>query len=322
MNWKLIVAIMAGLVTAGLLYLWTESVRNEQTAYGFLKLRADVAVARGQAVTDDMLDDPVVLPESFGTLVNLAVPDAEAHRQWLRDRTAAADIPAGAVLLFQYFDDSDGGRLTSMITPGKRALTISVDAAEAVGHFVEPGSFVDVLGTVDEPVKPAAPTSPALSGQTGVPPGQPAPQTQPPTQATAQTATPAAGQGPQAPLSPENALISEMLKQLAPADQEAMEAYMQQSQDFQVGISRRTRVVTRTFLQNVKVLAVGTATTPEGAAAARETAYSHVTLEVTPAEAELLIFAMGQASGRLNLVLRNPGDSKVEELPSVNWTRM
>ncbi|MGB8292491.1 MAG: Flp pilus assembly protein CpaB, partial [Rhizobium ruizarguesonis] len=161
MNWKLIAAVIVGLITGVLLYFWTESVKNEQVAYAFMRLQPDRKVTRGQAITPDMLAEPVMLPESFGALAKLAVPAASAYQEWLKDRTAASDIPAGSVLLFQYFDDTDGGRLTTMIAPGKRALTLPVNAASAVGHFVEPGSYVDILGTVDEPVEPVAPAAAA-----------------------------------------------------------------------------------------------------------------------------------------------------------------
>lgn len=124
MNWKLIAAVIVGLITGVLLYFWTESVKNEQVAYAFMRLQPDRKVTRGQAITPDMLAEPVMLPESFGALAKLAVPAASAYQEWLKDRTAAADIPAGSVLLFQYFDDTDGGRLTTMIAPGKRALTL------------------------------------------------------------------------------------------------------------------------------------------------------------------------------------------------------
>ena len=318
MNWKLIAAVIVGLLTAGLLYLWTENVKNEQTAYAFMRLQPDRKVARGETITPEMLGEPILLPSGFGTLQNLAVPAAGAYDEWLKARTAATDIPAGSVLLFQYFDDNNGGRLTSMIAPGKRALTLPVDAAEAVGHFVEPGSRVDIIGTVDEPVKPAEPTvataqpgaaQPSASQTAGQTlPGQPAQPGQP---------------TPPAPLpTPVEQLLKDYVAQypggVSPDD---LEVYQKQSEDFRLGIGSRTRVVTRTFLQNVKVLAVGAATSPEGAVTTADT-YSHVTVEVTPAEAEMLIFAMGQANGRLNLVLRNPADDTVEELPSINWTRM
>lgn len=174
MNWKLIAAVIVGLITGVLLYFWTESVKNEQTAYAFMRLQADRKVTRGQAITPDMLAEPVMLPESFGPLAKLAVPAASAYQEWLKDRTAASDIPAGSVLLFQYFDDTDGGRLTTMIAPGKRALTLPVNAAAAVGHFVEPGSYVDILGTVDEPVEPVAPAAATQPGAPGQPAAVPA----------------------------------------------------------------------------------------------------------------------------------------------------
>ncbi|WP_064712393.1 Flp pilus assembly protein CpaB [Rhizobium bangladeshense] len=312
MNWKLIAAVIVGLITGVLLYFWTESVKNEQTAYAFLRLQPDKKVTRGQAITPDMLAEPVMLPESFGPLAKLAVPAASAYQEWLKDRTAAADIPAGSVLLFQYFDDTDGGRLTTMIAPGKRALTLPVNAAEAVGHFVEPGSYVDILGTVDEPVEPVAPPAATQPGSPGQPPAAPG-------QAPAATAQPA---GPAQSPSPIEQMLKNYLTQYPGADENDINAYRKQAQDYKLGISSRTRVVTRTFLQNVKVLAVGAATTPQGAVTKANSSYNHVTVEVTPSEAEMLIFAMGQANGRLNLVLRNPADNSVEDLPSINWTRM
>ncbi|AHG49630.1 Flp pilus assembly protein CpaB (plasmid) [Rhizobium leguminosarum bv. trifolii CB782] len=308
MNWKLIAAVIVGLITGVLLYFWTESVKNEQVAYAFMRLQPDRKVTRGQAITPDMLAEPVMLPESFGALAKLAVPAASAYQEWLKDRTAAADIPAGSVLLFQYFDDNDGGRLTTMIAPGKRALTLPVNAAAAVGHFVEPGSYVDILGTVDEPVEPVAPPAatqpgaPAAPGQAPVAAGQP--------------------QAPVQPASPVEQMLKNYLTQYPGADENDVNAYRKQAQDYKLGISSRTRVVTRTFLQNVKVLAVGAATTAEGAVTKANSTYNNVTVEVTPAEAEMLIFALGQSNGSLNLVLRNPADNTVEELPSINWTRM
>ncbi|QND41211.1 pilus assembly protein CpaB (plasmid) [Rhizobium leguminosarum bv. viciae] len=312
MNWKLIAAVIVGLITGVLLYFWTESVKNEQVAYAFMRLQPDRKVTRGQAITPDMLAEPVMLPESFGALAKLAVPAASAYQEWLKDRTAAADIPAGSVLLFQYFDDTDGGRLTTMIAPGKRALTLPVNAASAVGHFVEPGSYVDILGTVDEPVEPVAP---AAAAQPGAVPGQPAV----PGRAPAAAGQP---QAPAQPQSPVEQMLKNYLTQYPGADENDVNAYRKQAQDYKLGISSRTRVVTRTFLQNVKVLAVGAATTAEGAVTKANSTYNNVTVEVTPSEAEMLIFAMGQSNGSLNLVLRNPADNTVEDLPSINWTRM
>ena len=77
------------------------------------------------------------------------------------------------------------------------------------------------------------------------------------------------------------------------------------------------RTITRTMLQNLLVLAVGTATTRN--AYLNTDGYSTITLDVTPEEAELLTFMMVEANGGFNLVLRNPGDTEVEDIIDVDW---
>jgi pilus assembly protein CpaB len=81
--------------------------------------------------------------------------------------------------------------------------------------------------------------------------------------------------------------------------------------------------VTLTVLQDVTVLATGQQVSRQLSSArrggARDTGYSTVTMEVTPREAELLVFAQ-QAHGRLTLVLRNPSDISFEkEMPNVDF---
>ena len=50
--------------------------------------------------------------------------------------------------------------------------------------------------------------------------------------------------------------------------------------------------------------------------------YSTVTLEVSPREAEMLVFAE-QMHGRLSLTLRNPNDTSYErELPAVDFEKI
>jgi pilus assembly protein CpaB len=83
--------------------------------------------------------------------------------------------------------------------------------------------------------------------------------------------------------------------------------------------------VTLTVLQDVSVLATGQMTSRDSVSPIRRrgpTAYSTITLEVTPREAELLVFAQ-QLKGRLALTLRNPRDVSYEkELPSVDFKRL
>ena len=82
-------------------------------------------------------------------------------------------------------------------------------------------------------------------------------------------------------------------------------------------------LVTLTMLQNVTVLATGTDTAKTIDPMERNASgYSTVTLEVTPREAELLVFAQ-QMRGRLSLTLRSPNDVQYEtELPRVDFKKV
>lgn len=78
----------------------------------------------------------------------------------------------------------------------------------------------------------------------------------------------------------------------------------------------QTELVTHTMLQDVLVLATGreTAKSSSNTDFHGGTGYSTVTLEVSPREAEMLVFAE-QIKGRLHLTLRNRADTHVEDKP-------
>ena len=85
-------------------------------------------------------------------------------------------------------------------------------------------------------------------------------------------------------------------------------------------------LVTSTILQNVLVLATGTETAKSQVIAnygvAGRQGYNTVTLEVTPREAEMLVFSE-QMKGRLSLALRNRSDVTYEkELPKVDFDKI
>jgi pilus assembly protein CpaB len=80
--------------------------------------------------------------------------------------------------------------------------------------------------------------------------------------------------------------------------------------------------VTLTVLQDVTVLATGQRLARDDGMAGPSGGYSTMTFEVTPREAELLVFAE-QARGQLYVALRNPGDVSFEDaLPSVNFDHL
>ena len=83
------------------------------------------------------------------------------------------------------------------------------------------------------------------------------------------------------------------------------------------------KFVTCTILQNVLVLATGRETAKSvSGGAGTSGAYNMVTLEVTPREAEMLVFAE-QIHGRITLTLRNPNDVSYEnELPKVDFEKI
>ena len=82
--------------------------------------------------------------------------------------------------------------------------------------------------------------------------------------------------------------------------------------------------VTLTILQDVTVLATGQRLAKQNVyrRSGRDTSYSTVTVEVTPREGELLVFAQ-QIKGRLALALRNPSDVSFEsDLPEINFEHL
>ena len=88
------------------------------------------------------------------------------------------------------------------------------------------------------------------------------------------------------------------------------------------GKTSRERMVTYTVLQNVLVLATGRETAKSslrGNLGGQRENYTTVTLEVSPREAEILVFCE-QMRGRLTLTLRNRTDTYAEhELPQVDF---
>ena len=83
-------------------------------------------------------------------------------------------------------------------------------------------------------------------------------------------------------------------------------------------------MVTLTLLQDVLILATGheTAKNQIGVADHSAGGYGTVTVEVTPREAEMLVFAE-QTRGRLVLTLRNPADVEYEkDLPRVDFSKI
>lgn len=77
--------------------------------------------------------------------------------------------------------------------------------------------------------------------------------------------------------------------------------------------------VTKTLLQNIRVIAVGKNISRQNYLDNQSKGYSTVTLEVTPIQAETLVFAMDKGAGQLTLLLRHPENNENINIPAVSW---
>ena len=254
----LIVGIMLGVVTAWLLYSYTSQLERAQISAPFIKLSSTVSLSTGDVLDANHLDS-VSLPEKFSSLASFAVPDTPDNRSWIIGKRVNKDIKAGSLLQYDFFSDEPETRFSATIEENKRAMTIPVSPSSAVSYFVEPGSSVDLVGT----------------------------------------------------------LRLELSKDIeVPIPSNIRENIGSQATTAPHIISRS---ITKTLLQNVKVLAVGRATTRGSYLGVVEEGYRTITIEVTPYQAEKLIFAMSNVLSELVILLRNPADTSVEDVPIVNW---
>lgn len=160
------------------------------------------------------------------------------------DKKLNLSMDAGDTLQWSYIDVPfrPGSGLAPMVTPGMRAISMSIGGAASVSGLVQPNDRVDVLGSFSLP----------------------------------------SAKNPQ-----------------------------------------QLEAVTLTVLQDVTVLATGQSLgkqAGDGSERGRaSTGYSTVTMEVTPREAELLVFVENMR-GHLTLSLRNPADISFErDLPEINF---
>lgn len=254
----LVIGLVFGLITAWLLYSYTSNIERSQISAPFIKLKSTVALSTGDILEKSHLDS-VPLPEKFASLASFAVPDTVDNRNWIIGKRVNKDIKAGSLLQYDFFSDEPEKRFSATIEKNKRAMTIPVSSSSAVSYFVEPGSRVDLVGTLrldlTKDIELAVPSS---------------------------------------------------MRDSVGSDTQALPQLI-------------SRSVTKTILQNVKVLAVGRATTRGSYLGVVEDGYRTITIEVTPYQAEKLIFSTSNLLSELIILLRNPADTNVEKIPVVNW---
>jgi Flp pilus assembly protein CpaB len=253
----LIAGAILGVIAVVLVNVRIGQIESQQEAVAVLRLAPLAGVAAGERIDETMLETQL-LPEELESVTRVAIPDDPQSRTWVVGRMATRDVPAGSLLLYEFFADRPEERFAAQIGEGMRALSIPVGPASAVSYFVEPGSRVDVIGTAEFPVQNEVKVPPASAQAVGIP----------------STLT-----------------------------------------------TLENKVATKTFLQSVRVLAVGQATTRGAYLGTAERGFGTVTLEVDPLQAEKLVFAMAHVQGGLTLVLRNPADEAAVEIESVDWSQ-
>lgn len=260
-SWTLALGLVLGILSAVLMNLYISDLERSLVSQPFLRLKSEIAVAKGEIITPSMLE-PVGLPEKFANLRSIAVP-ANAQSSTLLASgkgIATTDIQAGSFLLYEHIVQSPTASFASMIEAGKRAISIPVNSISAVSYFIGPGAYVDILTTLEI---------------TGV-------------------------------------VVANVERTGSPSSSDQPVSSMNSS---------TPKIVTRTLLQNIKVLAVGSSVSAGNNVDGAD-AYSTVTFEVTPTEAEILTFALSQATGGLSLVLRNPANTEAIDVPDVSWEEL
>ncbi|KQI66928.1 hypothetical protein AN189_18185 [Loktanella sp. 3ANDIMAR09] len=149
---KYVAMIVVGLLLGGVAgYMsWQRMAEieavNEAPAY--LVLRADLPDAfleAGSQLRPEHLTS-IQIPETGGNLGDYAFPDSAATRQFVTLQPINMRLPRGRILTRDLFEDVAETRLDQVITPGMRALTISVDTKSALNYQVAPGNRVDLIG--------------------------------------------------------------------------------------------------------------------------------------------------------------------------------
>jgi pilus assembly protein CpaB len=137
----LVVSLLAGLVAAILAYAWFARKEREFAARSF---PVPILVARKNIASGTRIDGTLVeirqVPQAFVQPSALSSPD-EATGQ-----ISIAPIAMGEQILANKLANM-GAALSLAVSPGKRAVTISVDLPAGVAGLLKPGDLVDVVVT-------------------------------------------------------------------------------------------------------------------------------------------------------------------------------
>ncbi len=143
----LLVALLMGGVAAFVYQQSLTRALESQPTISVLRLAEDVSLAAGDSVTPAMLE-AVPLPQRYAASYEGIFKNTPEDRSFLDTLRAVEFVEGGSFLLYRHFVSEPATRFDALIDRGKRALSLSVDSTNAVGFFIVPGSWIDVVGVL------------------------------------------------------------------------------------------------------------------------------------------------------------------------------
>ena len=136
------VAILLGIVAAVLARNWLAShARSDQAATGTIVVATKPLAFGSQLTADNTLE----IPWSTAALPEGAFATKEALLKDGRRMTLALIAKNEPILRSKITAANQPATLSSMLAPGKRAVTVRVDDVRGVAGFIQPGDLVDVV---------------------------------------------------------------------------------------------------------------------------------------------------------------------------------
>lgn len=144
-KWAIIIAAVLGLLAVFLTNIYFRQQETQVQVREAQVLVAAKDISRGATIDYDML--------AFKMMpLNFIQPGALTSKESAVGKTALATIMAGEqILVTKLAAPGAGLTLAGKTPPGKRAVTISLEAASAVGGMIRPADHVDVLAIFSAP---------------------------------------------------------------------------------------------------------------------------------------------------------------------------
>lgn len=144
MNAKALIPLVAGLAIGGLaLKMGLDTLRSAKGA------KSNVETVPVWAASDDLLRGTVITEGMIArcALAAETVPEgAITDKAQLVGRVPTLDVPRGLPIL-EHTLLPKGEKLRLRVKPGYRAVSVKIDEGSGVDFHLEPGSFVDVIGS-------------------------------------------------------------------------------------------------------------------------------------------------------------------------------